>query len=559
MMIKIAEEVVKADVLILGAGIAGVSAAIAAAEKGADVLLIEKAHARRSGDGGTGCDHFMCYIPKFHGTDVDLVMQQVHQTMEGEGNDWNIMRNLMLRSFEVVKKWDSYGITMRPTGEYNFEGHTLPGNQHYHLKYDGHNQKPILYQKAKDLGVRILNRTVATELLTDKNGRAIGAIALDVAKDEPEMIILQAKAIVLTVGHAVRLYPGVHPGCLCNDDECPASAGALAMAYRVGTKMVNCDMAYSHAGPKYFARSGKGTWIGVMSDIEGNPVGAYVTKPDRKKGDPMMDIWTTAFRDRMKNGSGPTYVNCTETSEEDLQHMREAFNAEGDTSLVDYMDQFGIDLRKDMIEFGTYEYQLFLRGLQIDIDAMTSTVGLFAAGNIVGNVKGSITNASVLGMIAGENATDFANKHDFENVKDDPKIMECAQFYSELLKRKHGAHWSESNKTLQQLMNEYAGLEMRSGSLFKAGIKYLGDLRKYSREQFKAENSHELVRCLEVLDLIDIGEVVMRMSDNRKESRPPFHNRCDYIYTDPLLDGKFQTLQKTEDGIVMEFRPQIMQ
>ena len=74
-------------------------------------------------------------------------------------------------------------------------------------------------------------------------------------------------------------------------------------------------------------------------------------------------------------------------------------------------------------------------------------------------------------------------------------------------------------------MNEYAGLEVRSGSLFKAGIKYLGDLRRYSREQFKAENSHELMRCLEVLDLIDIGEVVMVMSDNRKESRPPFHNR----------------------------------
>ena len=107
-------------------------------------------------------------------------------------------------------------------------------------------------------------------------------------------------------------------------------------------------------------------------------------------------------------------------------------------------------------------------------------------------------------------------------------------------------------------MNEYAGLEMRSGSLFKAGIKYLNDLRRYSREQFRAENSHELMRCLEVLDLIDIGEVVMIMSNNRKESRPPFHNRSDYIYTDPLLDGKFQTLQKTKDGVTMEFRPQVM-
>ena len=66
------------------------------------------------------------------------------------------------------------------------------------------------------------------------------------------------------------------------------------------------------------------------------------------------------------------------------------------------------------------------------------------------------------------------------------------------------------------------------------------------------------MRCLEVLDLIDIGEVVMVMSDNRKESRPPFHNRSDYIYTDPLLNGKFQTLQKTKEGVIMEFRPQVV-
>ena len=50
------------------------------------------------------------------------------------------------------------------------------------------------------------------------------------------------------------------------------------------------------------------------------------------------------------------------------------------------------------------------------------------AGNIVGNVRGSITNASVLGMIAGENASDYAAMHDFEEVKQDPKINECAKF-----------------------------------------------------------------------------------------------------------------------------------
>lgn len=56
----------------------------------------------------------------------------------------------------------------------------------------------------------------------------------------------------------------------------------------------------------------------------------------------------------MANGTGPTYMNCSETSEEDLQYMRRCFVSEGDTSINDYLDQNHIDLRKEMVEFDTY-------------------------------------------------------------------------------------------------------------------------------------------------------------------------------------------------------------
>ena len=73
-MIPIKERL-ESDVLIVGGGIAGLMAAIAAADKGASVTLLDKANTKRSGAGATGNDHFLCYIPEKHGT-IDVVIQR---------------------------------------------------------------------------------------------------------------------------------------------------------------------------------------------------------------------------------------------------------------------------------------------------------------------------------------------------------------------------------------------------------------------------------------------------------------------------------------------------
>ena len=49
-----------------------------------------------------------------------------------------MLRLWLSRTYEVVQLWESLGINMRPTGKWNFEGHSMPGNQKYHLKFDGH-------------------------------------------------------------------------------------------------------------------------------------------------------------------------------------------------------------------------------------------------------------------------------------------------------------------------------------------------------------------------------------------------------------------------------------
>ena len=159
MKLNIHPEIVKTDVLVIGGGIGGMQASIAAAEQGAKVIVAEKADTRHSGSGATGNDHFFAYIPEYHGDDFDVILQECAETMLGPFQDIDVFTRVLKRSFEVIQKWHSYGINMKPKGYWNFEGHAMPNRRRYHLKYDGWNQKPALTAKAKSLGVEIWNKT----------------------------------------------------------------------------------------------------------------------------------------------------------------------------------------------------------------------------------------------------------------------------------------------------------------------------------------------------------------------------------------------------------------
>lgn len=551
-------EIIQSDILIIGGGIGGLQAGIVAADSGAKVVIAEKANTRRSGSGATGNDHFMCYLPAYHGEDFNEIIQEATETLVGPLQDMNLFRLMMKRSFEVVQKWESYGISMRPTGEYAFYGHAMPNRRRYHLKYDGANQKPLLTKENLKRGVKIVNHTVINELLCDNNGKVIGAIGLNIQNEIPKLVVFQCKAAIMSTGCATRMYPSTNPAYLFNEADCPAATGSgHAMAYRAGARLVNIDMPYLHAGPKYFARCGKATWIGVLVDYEDKPVGPFVNKPSKELGDATSDIWQGIFQEKMDNGSGPVFMNCSQNSEDDMQFMMKSFVSEGDTSILDYLDQYNIDLHKEKIEFGTYDYALCGRGIDINEKGECSIAGLYAAGDILGNVRGDITSAAVFGMIAAENAAEYVVNVDFAEVKDHPLIEEKLKVYNEILNRKNGAHWKEANSMLQQIMKDYVGLKIRSETLLKSGIKYLGDLKKYCYEQLSAANSHELMRTLEVLDLIDLAKAVAITAENRKESRGEYHHRSDYTYTNPLYNNLFQVIELKNGKEACGFRKQV--
>lgn len=534
------QRILDTDILIVGGGIAGLMAAICGGEQGIATIVAEKAHVRRSGSGATGNDHFLCFMPEIQKITLKEMINEMMAGQVGPWHDTLLTKVFLERTAEMVHRWHSWGINMKPFGpDYVYMGHAFPDRPRMYVKYDGHNQKEILVKKAKENGALFLNHHPVTDLLAE-DGRVTGALLMDVREDEPRFTLVRAGAVIMATGCSTRLYPNsMTPAMLFNSGFCPSCAGGMASAYRIGARLVNMEHPYTHAGTRYFARCGKATWIGVYKYPDGRPIGPFVRRPDREIGDNTSDVWKSVFADLMANGTGPAYLDCTEASPEDLEFMRQGMISEGLTSQLDYMDREGIDPARHAVEFGRYEPLLFGRGLEIDETGSTNIKGLYVAGDPIGNFRSGIAGAVTWGWISAENASRHVKEAELsERAREDPLIAARLALYEKLLRRENGAPWQEFNIALQQLMNDYCppAPRVRSETLLRAGLKYMGDLRAHALRDMAAPNSHTLMRGLEVLDLVDLGEAVMTAARERRETRVQ-HIRSDCPFTS-LSDGE---------------------
>ena len=541
------EILVKADVLCIGGGIAGLMAAIRASELGAKVVVVEKGDTRHGGAARAGNDHFECYIPDVHGEDREAFIQELLHGQKGEMlMDREIFRTQFSRSLDIIKLWDSWGISMKYKGKWEFAGHSFPGQTRNYLKYSGQYQQSILTKQALDRGVQIVNRVMASDLLCS-NGRIVGAIGAHTREDK--LVIFQAKAVILGTGRCTRLFPGPTPGWMFNDAHFGTTTGdGRAMSYRAGAELQNVEMPQRHIGPKYFARFGQATWVGVLRDWHGKPVGTFVNKPDRVNGDIMCEVNKLIPEHYVKSGKGPVYMDCTGMSDEDHEYMMYWMKHEGANAVLNHMQEEGIDVRTHPIEFMTY--QMRCGGLIVmNAKGETTLQGLYAAGD---ESVGGISAAAVFGWISGENAAQYTQEAKPANVESVRTRIEARKkLIDQLRGRESGPDWKEANVALQQVMYDYAG-STRSEHLLSQGLSHLERIKDKVYNSMVARNPHELRRCLEVLNLLDLGELVFRAADDRKETRG-LHNRPDYPFTNPLLN-KYHIVKNIGGNLVAEWR-----
>jgi succinate dehydrogenase/fumarate reductase flavoprotein subunit len=222
---------------------------------------------------------------------------------------------------------------------------------------------------------------------------------------------------------------------------------------------------------------------------------------------------------------------------------------EGNISLLDHMEDEGIDVRKHPIEFATYP--LRAGGLIVaNAKAETSIRGLYAAGD---EAFGDISAAATFGWISGESAATYAETMEATDIEEArEKIEEKKSLIEQLRGREQGPDWEEANIALQQVMNDYAG-SVRNEALLQQGLSHLHRLQEKADNLMLARNPHELGRCLEVLNMFDIGKLVFLMALDRQETRG-LHVRPDYPFTNPVLGDQTHIIRMADGKPVIHWK-----
>jgi len=534
------------DVLIIGGGLAGCMAAIKAAEHDVSVTLVEKADTRASGCAGTGVDHIWAYIPPVHekmGYSIEDMIESHTKGIARGFIDPELLQFIVRESYNRILDLESFGLNFR------FEDSKLPGKfrvvTQFHsvpstLNFDGRDVKIHLTREARKRGVNIINRVMMVDLLSSPEGHISGA--LGVGTRDGKIYFFKTKAIVTSTGRVNRISRS-HTGVWGNT-RLPAyeTGDGRAMAFRAGLPVINMEFL----SPSMFAIGNFELNLGAPRNTT-QPAGSVVDGDGEvivprthfydweKLGKEKVDA-AEALRNQLgagprarpdyfsmyNQGKGPFYLDLTGATEEEIAYIEWSISHEGKGSyFLDYLkNQEKFDFRKDKLEWLPNSREMAgtaSSGLVVNRDLETGIKGLFAAGDEVGGLPWVCAPGAVtMGWHAGEMAAREAmDQKTFIDVKGD-KLNALTSFCAGIFETKEGLHWREIEMAVQNIVDFYAG-NVRTEKMLLRGIERLRDIKK--NISFRAENPHELARCLEVKSVIENAEMVLRASLERQESR----------------------------------------
>lgn len=541
---------VDTDVLVIGGGIAGCMAAISARESGASVIMLEKGNTLRSGGAGTGIDHCWAYIPQLHQKEMSLDdLLDDHTSFAGGMVDRSLIRVVAENSFRRVLDLERFGVNMRNSdNQFRLQKkiHRCPTFIHFADR----DIKIKLTRAVENSGTVIVNRIMATDLLVE-DGRMAGVLAFSTR--EGKWHVYKSKTVILATGGVNRLYrsPSGIPFNICHTPSW--SGDGHAMAFKAGARLLNMEMAVYGTGPKNFHRAGRGTYVpSNLSDGLGKSLKEY--EPNQEG--PISE-GAGLFIKVLEKGNGPIYMDCTGNKPEQNEYIKWALNSEGNSAFLNYLDENGMDLNTDKIEFTFYEPRMGgQQGIEINDRAETSLPGLFAAGLVMGGAQRSVMpGALVMGWRAGENAARLARELPVVKTGDQAEdtIAGRVKLAGDFCSRTNGSSWQDAQLALQNIMDSYAG-RIKSASMLEVGYNNLMQLKEQAAAEIKAANPHELYRAMEIMSLMEVGEMLITSAYARKESRGLNFYRADY----PQKDNdwlKFITLKKEKDKTIVGVRP----
>ncbi len=395
------------DVLIIGGGGAGASAAIEADEAGAKAMIITKL---RIGDANT-----MMAEGGIQAADKPNDSPAIHYIDAFGGGHFaakpELLRKLVMDAPEAIQWLNKLGVEFDKEADGTMitthGGGTSRKRMHAAKDYSGAEIMRTLRDEVLNRGIPVVDFTAAVEIILDKDGKAAGAVLMNM--ETKELLVARAKTVVIATGGAGRLHYQGFP----TSNHYGATADGLVLGYRVGAKLLYADTLQYHP-----------TGTAYPEQI----FGALVTEKVRSLGAKLININGEAFMHPLETRdvtAASIIRECTERGNGIETSnglgvwldtpMIELKNGEGTIekripAMLRMFGKYGIDIRKEpILVYPTLHYQN--GGLDITDDGMTGVENLFAAGEVVGGIHGrnrlmgnSLLDVIVFGRNAGIHA-----------------------------------------------------------------------------------------------------------------------------------------------------------
>ncbi|MGW1375161.1 fumarate reductase/succinate dehydrogenase flavoprotein subunit [Streptomyces sp. NPDC002446] len=535
------------DVLVIGGGTAGTMAALTAAERGADVLLLEKAHVRHSGALAMGMDGVNNAVIPGRAEPDDYVAEI---TRANDGIvDQSTVRQTATRGHDMVRRLESYGVKFEKDEHGAYAVRQVHRSGSYVLPMpEGKDVKKVLYRQLRRREmrerIRIENRVMPVRVLTS-GGRAVGAAGFHTRTGR--FVTVRAGAVILATGACGRLgLPA--SGYLYGTYENPTNAGdGYAMAYHAGAELTGIECFQINPLIK--------DYNGPACAYVANPFGGYqVNRHGERFVD--SDYWSgqmmAEFAAETASPRGPVYLKVSHLPEETVSALESILHTTERPTRGTFHAGRGHDYRTHDVEMHISEIGLCgghsASGVRVDDRARTTVPGLYAAGDLACVPHNYMIGAFVFGDLAG---ADAASLERYTGELPPDQLADAHELIYRPLRHPDGPPQPQVEYKLRRFVNDYVAPPKSGARLSLA----LGAFARMEQEiaGMGARTPHELMRCAEVSFIRDCAEMAARSSLARTESRwGLYHERTDHPHRDDTRWLHHLDLRKSPSG-TMEF------
>lgn len=540
------------DVLIIGAGGAGLRAAIEALAQGATVgvvckSLLGKAHTVMA-EGGIAAA--MANVDA-----SDDWRTHFRDTMRGGKflNNWRMAQIHAQESPERVRELEQWGALFDRTNDGNilqraFGGHTFKRLCHVGDR-TGLEMIRTLQDRGVHLGIDVYMECAITRLLKDGD-RIAGAFGY--WRENGRFIVFKAKSVVIATG-------GIGKAWRITSNSWEYTGDGMALAYDAGAELMDMEFVQFHPTGMVWPPGVQGILVteavrgegGILTNKDGE---RFMQRYDPEKMElSTRDVVARAIYTEAKEGRGTEHGGAYL----DISHKQAEYVKKKLPSMYhQFRELADVDITKGPMEVGpTCHYMM--GGIRVDAEtAQTNVPGLFAVGEAAAGLHGanrlggnSLSDLLVFGRRAGHAATEHAKQVSQPNV-DDGQVNDATREMLELFEREDADSPYDVHRDLQETMQNYVGI-FRNQHDLKLGLAEIEKLKERSA-RVQVDGSRlfnpgwHLARDLK--SMLTVSEAVALSALERQESRGA-HSRIDF----PNYDEQWSKLNNivSRDGEAM--------